>query len=111
MYPIEKYKFIQNGNKVIALTRDDGKTIRGVAICSENDTFDLEKGKELAAARCALKVARRRWQRAKHKHDTYAEIRDSWFNQTQKALNVMIETNRDYDNALDNLHSILLKLE
>lgn len=67
-YPLEKYKFIHSGNKVIALSTDAGKTIRGTATCAKGDEFNLEFGKKLAAARCAEKIARRRYKRAWNKY-------------------------------------------
>ena len=68
-YPLDKYKFITYGNKVIAISSYGGKRVRGVAICSKDDNFSLDKGKELAAARCALKVAEKRVKRAYNKVD------------------------------------------
>lgn len=67
MYPIEKYRFYTNGNKVIAISTYAGKTVRGVAKCAPEDTFDLEKGKKIAAARCAVRVAEKRLIRADKK--------------------------------------------
>ena len=67
MYPIEKYRYFTNGQKVIAVSTYAGKTVRGVASCDPNDEFSLEKGKELAAARCAVKVAQKRVARAARK--------------------------------------------
>lgn len=74
MYPIEKYKFYQTKTadgcqKIIAVATYAGKTVRGVAICHPSDTFDLEIGKEIAAARCAVKVSERRLKRAERKHN------------------------------------------
>lgn len=66
-YPIEKYKFITYGNKVIALSTYAGKRVRAVAACNPCDTFSLESGKKLAAARCAVKVAEKRVKRAEKK--------------------------------------------
>ena len=66
-YPLEKYKFITYGNKVIALSTYAGKKVRAVASCDPRDTFSLESGKKLAAARCAVKVAEKRWKRANKK--------------------------------------------
>lgn len=60
MYPIEKYKFYTNGSRVIAVSTYAGKTVRGVAVCHAGDTFSLEKGKKLAALRCAEKIAKKR---------------------------------------------------
>lgn len=67
MYPIEKYRYYNAGNKIIAVSTYAGKTVRGVAICDPEDTFSLEKGKELAAARCAMKIATKRFGRATKK--------------------------------------------
>lgn len=64
MYPLSKYRFYTNGSKVVAVSSYAGKTVRGVAKCAENDNFDLDKGRELAAARCAEKVAIKRFNRA-----------------------------------------------
>ena len=73
MYPIEKYKFFntttRNGStKIIAVTTYAGKTVRGVAICHPEDKFDEQKGKEIAAARCAVRVAKKREARAEKKY-------------------------------------------
>ena len=67
MYPIEKYRYATTGKKVIAITTYAGKTVRGVALCHDEDTFDMEQGKRIAAARCAVKVAQKRLARAEQK--------------------------------------------
>ena len=58
----DKYKFYQQGNNVIAVGRYKGKTVRGIAKCAveEGDVFDFQKGKELAAARCSEKIAKKK---------------------------------------------------
>lgn len=64
-----KYKyFSDNKRKVIAISTYAGKPVRGIAICSPEDTFDMEKGKEIAAARCNVKIAQKRLQRATKQH-------------------------------------------
>ena len=63
-YPLEKYRFYQHNNKIIAVSTYGGKTVRGVAICHPDDTFDFELGKKLAAARCNEKIAMKRYARA-----------------------------------------------
>lgn len=67
MYPFEKYRYYITGNKIIAVSTYAGKTVRGIAKCAEGDTFDMEKGKKLAALRCAEKIAHKRIDRAKRK--------------------------------------------
>ena len=67
-----KYSFYTDGKtKVVAVSTYAGKVVRGVAKCDVNDTFSLEKGKELAAARCNEKVAKKRFTRAQN---MYADI-------------------------------------
>lgn len=66
-----EYKFIRADNKVIALSSFAGKTVRGVAKCHPGDVFDIEYGKQLAAARCGRKIAEKRYKRA---NDKYYEI-------------------------------------
>ena len=62
-----KYSFYTDGKtKVIAVSTYAGKAVRGVAKCDINDTFSFEKGKELAAARCNEKIAKKRLARAQN---------------------------------------------
>lgn len=58
------YKYIVTKNMVIAISTYAGRTVRGVAKCHPNDTFDEEFGKRLAAARCNEKIAIKRFARA-----------------------------------------------
>lgn len=60
----DKYKFVKHGNEVIAISTYAGKPVRGVATCSPEDEFSIEKGKTLAAARCNAKIAKKRLKRA-----------------------------------------------
>ena len=65
MFPIDRYRFYiytdkQNRVHTIAVSTYAGKTVKGEAICSTEDTYNEEKGKALAAARCNLKVAQKR---------------------------------------------------
>ena len=60
-----KYTFYTDGaNKIIAVSTYAGKTVRGVAKCDPRDTFDSEAGEALAQARCASKIANKRYARA-----------------------------------------------
>ena len=109
-YPLNKYKFVTYGNKVIAISSYGGKRVRGVAICSKDDNFSLDKGKELAAARCALKVAEKRVKRAYNKvteaevaYDKAGEYFDSMCDYHANAVDTM------YD-AADHLESLLESL-
>ncbi len=68
MFENYKYKYyVDNKNNIIAVSTYAGKTVKGVAKCDPRDAFDVEKGKDLAAARCDYKVAQKRERRAAKK--------------------------------------------
>lgn len=87
MYPIEKYIFKTynrnnpDGSKstvVAAITTYCGKVVRATAKCTQGDEFSLEKGKELAAARCDLKVCVKRMNRAnKKRHEASLNVEEA----------------------------------
>ena len=52
---------------VVAISTYAGKTVKGYAKCHPDDTWDWEKGKALAIARCAEKIAAKRNARATRK--------------------------------------------
>jgi hypothetical protein len=54
------YKFYSTDNKIIATSSFAGKTVKGVAKCDPVDTFSVESGEELAAARCNSKISAKR---------------------------------------------------
>lgn len=103
MYPIDKYKYFRAGNKIIAVSTYAGKTVRGVAICDEDDTFSLDKGKKLAAARCAAKIAEKRFDRSAGK---LMEAEDKLF-QAQGYLSKMKNYYNDAWDAVDEARSNL----
>ena len=51
-----------------------GKTVAGYAKCHPDDNWDWEKGKALAIARCAAKIAKKRAARASMKMAEAQEI-------------------------------------
>ena len=61
------YEYIFHGNTIHALSTYAGKTVKGSAKCNDADEYDIEYGKNLAAARCNAKVAKRRFRRATDK--------------------------------------------
>lgn len=69
-YSLDKYKFYHylnketGGHETVAISTYAGKAVRGVAKCHANDGFDPTKGEKLAAARCNLKIANKRKNRA-----------------------------------------------
>ena len=73
-FPSDRYKYYVaktvDGKpyKVVAVSTYCGHNVRGVAKCSNEDEFDLEKGMKLAAARCNEKIAEKRVARACYKY-------------------------------------------
>lgn len=73
-YSLDKYNFHictkVDGTPygVVATSTYAGRTVRGKAICDPRDTFSLEEGKKLAAARCNVKIAEKRAARAERKY-------------------------------------------
>lgn len=47
---------IANKKMVVVTTKYEGKTIKGVAKCAPEDTFDVEVGTKLAKLRCLSKL-------------------------------------------------------
>ena len=72
-YSLDKYKYYQfknenGGTTVTAASTYAGRTVKGYAKCDPRDNFSIEKGKELAAARCNLKISEKRLARASKKY-------------------------------------------
>lgn len=70
-----KYYYSEEKGKVICVSHYAGKPVRGVAVCSPSDTFDLETGKKLAKLRCDVKVAALR---AKRAHALWLEANENF---------------------------------
>lgn len=69
MFDRYNYVVIPEKKKVVAYSTYAGQSVRGVAKCAPDDEFDIEFGKKLAAARCNVKVARKRLKRALERRD------------------------------------------
>ena len=72
-YSLDKYKYFQyknenGGTTIAAASTYGGHTVKGYAKCNPEDKFDFEKGQELAAARCNMKIANKRVARAAEKY-------------------------------------------
>lgn len=69
-YPAEKYQIIVHQHptylttEIIAKSTYAGQAVKGKAICHIKDEYNEELGKELAIARCAEKISRKRKARA-----------------------------------------------
>lgn len=106
-FPLEKYKFYIAKNKVIAVSTYAGKTVRGVAVCADSDTFDLEKGKRLAAARCNAKVAEKRLKNAEEESLYIEELMEYLRDDYYRAESYRLDAEERYTRALDNLDQLI----
>lgn len=111
-FALDKYKFVEvpakkdenapngyaAGPQVIAISSYAGKPVRGVAKCHPNDieNYSLAEGMELAAARCAAKIAQKRVKRAICKIIEANEI----LREAQEHYNKMVDY---YHNSLDGI--------
>ena len=107
-----KYKFhvIPECKKVICITKYHGQTIRGIAKCCDNDTWDVEKGKNLAFQRCYLNFltkqlkylsscesrAEGEYQQAKQERDRVIEIRNRVANDYIDCCSELITMEKEY---------------
>lgn len=91
---------------VVATSTYAGKPVRGVARCHPNDEFDIDKGIQLAVARCNLKVAAKRQERAcrKVKEAKMALYEAQVF--LDKMLDYRAQSVFDYLSAKDDLEDL-----
>lgn len=115
MYPIEKYQFKvfektnEDGSKssvVVALSTYAGKVVKGVAKCIASDAFSLEKGKQLAAARCDLKVCKKRCNRAEHKYTSACLAVENLGQYARRMGNYYSDAKNEYDESKARLAAI-----
>ena len=106
-----RYRFYATpGPRVICVSSYAGRKVRGVAICDENDEYDLEKGKALAQARVDLEIAKRRVKRANQKlneaHEAYeaAGVRvDAMQDYVDEAVNEQFRAECNLTELLDQM--------
>lgn len=104
------YRYVMAGRKIIALSTYAGKTVRGVAICSEHDKFNIEKGKALAAARCNEKVAAKRYARANQKLIEALDERNTSYEKCAKAEQYYHDSFVAYNEAAQEVDALLKEL-
>ena len=110
MYPIERYKYYTNGNKVIAVSTYAGRTVSGKAICDPEAKFDLEKVKLLAAYRCAAKIAGKRLDRACNKMDEACDLVEAAESYRKAMSQYVTDASVEFREANENLENLLKSL-
>jgi hypothetical protein len=115
-YGLEKYKFFiaEKGGKpyqVIATSTYAGKIVRGVAKCDPRDKFNLEFGKELAAARCALKIAEKRKARATTEYRKAAAAADEAVMRFNEMKQYFIDSVDQLDDSIEEIKKLVGVIE
>ena len=103
-----EYKYIVDEEKkvVVALSSFAGQTVRGVARCSDMDTFDIETGKKLAAARCSVKIAEKRMKRAAMCSSMASDLLKFWTQREAQMRNYEVDSVAAYKEAVEALAKI-----
>ena len=108
MHPFEKYRFyVDEKNQVIAISTYAGRYVKGVAKCDPRDKFDLEKGKKLAAARCAEKIAEKRVKQANSKYMEAILEADKKFAYAHEMQDYVIRSNNELLEARELIKELL----
>ena len=105
-FPMEKYKFYVTKDTVIAVSSFAGRRVKGVAKCDPRDSFDLEKGKELAAARCDAKISNKRYKRANEKLSIVTAKLEKYNKELEKALNYYKDAQERLFDSIDELQKL-----
>ena len=95
------YKFYVNKekNEIIAVTHYGNQTIRSIAKCNPEDTFDIEYGKKLAVARAEVKVAKAKIKNASAAYLKASVAADEAQRQYDKMKDYYMDAVDQFDNA------------
>ena len=107
-YTNDKYTYFvaDKQKKVVAVSTYAGKIVRGIAKCDPRDDFSVEDGKKLAAARCAVKIAKKRNANANaQKQKAYNELVAKQ-HRLQKMNDYVDDSRRDLNAAISELAAI-----
>ena len=109
---IDKYKYYsfhvdEKGKKVIAVTHYAGRTVRGIAKCAPEDTFNVEIGCKIAVARAEKKVARAKARNAVDKYLEAAKAADAAEKRFDEMKQYYIDAIDQLDEAEEYLDNLL----
>lgn len=109
---MKKYNFYidEKNSSVIAVCRYAGRSVRAVAKCSPDDTFDIEFGKKLAKARCEVKVAKMKIQNATVKYREAAKAADEAQRKYDKMKDYYIDSVDQLDNAYAEVQNVIKEI-
>ena len=114
-YSLDKYKYFtyydKNGKKTVsAVSTYAGKTVKGYAKCDPRDSFNVENGKKLAAARCNAKVSAKRMKRAERKMAEAQVLLNQAQAHYEKMVNYFNDASRDKSFAENEVNCLLKEM-
>lgn len=86
--------------KVVAITRHRGKTVRAVATCQPGDTFDEEFGKKVAKLKLEIKLTDMRYKSADKEYNELMEVKCDLYEMLDE-IEARLENTDDYLATLD----------
>lgn len=86
--------------KVVAITRHRGKTVRAVAICQPEDTFDETFGRRVAKLKLEMKLTDLRYKSASKEYDELMECKNELCDMLDE-VEARMENTDDYLIMLD----------
>ena len=109
MFPLEKYKYYvdEEARTVVAVQTFAKKKYRGIAKCSKEDAFDVEKGKKIAALKCNKKITQARLDYAKLRYEVISRFIASAKEDFKKWSDYLVISYREYNEALVELDKVL----
>ena len=108
-FPLSKYKYVIIPEKqmIIAITTYAGKTVKGVARCHDNDVWNEEIGKKIAAYKCNLKVQKKRLE-SLYASKAYTEMAIDFYVENLNQLEVLIDAATEaLDDAVNKLDTTI----
>lgn len=86
--------------KVVAITRHRGKTVRAVATCQPDDIFDEEFGKKVAKLKLEIKLTDLRYKNASKEYDELVEVKHELCDMLDE-IEARLDNTDEYLNTLE----------
>lgn len=109
MFPLEKYKYYVNEEEglVVAVQTFAHRKYSGIARCAKSDTFDVEKGKRIAALKCNKKITKARLKYAEREYDIASDWANDAENLRKKLAVYYLLSKDEYDEAVEELEKCI----
>lgn len=98
-----RYNVVRNDRvqRVVCFSKYAQKTYVGIATCSPDDSFDLQKGKKLAKLRCDRKINKAKFKYIQQKLDAVNKMRALYDKEHRELVCLKIRYMKDNDETED----------